>query len=229
MSKKVGRPAAKPTSEKTTLSIRATGSLKERLLAAANKNDQSLSMEAESRIERSFDREGEKLLTLETLLSPRLAGIVSLLFFIMKFAVEEASLHSFQSHRRQPEFEEWGRANWLADPYSYDQMVQAAVAALEIFRPKGDPTHLANGSIIDKDSWRRSAGMAISYNLIRDLKRHENDHPQDALLPTMKFLRRELGPLIDRIELDPDVHSFITRVLGRNISTGPARPPDAKR
>jgi len=51
-----GRPAiAAKQGQKATLGIRATAELKDRLIAAANRNDRSLSQEAELRLERSFE------------------------------------------------------------------------------------------------------------------------------------------------------------------------------
>jgi hypothetical protein len=185
------------------MSIRANPSLKDRLVAASEKNDQSLSQEAESRLEASFLNEGQNALTLDTLRNPQLAALASLSFKVMKAAAERAASLSFA--RGLPLSGEslsalHPPAQWLDDPYCYDQMMQAASSVLEAFRPNGDPNHDARGRAMTKQRFLRKLGVDVAYATL-DCIRAPEEHPDVS--PLVFQISRDLDHLADRIKL-PD-------------------------
>ncbi len=129
--RKVGRPTttAKP-GKKATLGIRATANLKRRLVSEADRNDRSLSQEAELRLERSFERQdlAEEVLTVAY--GRQLAGLLTALGRTMKDA---GTMAGFQST-----FTLEGSSDWLENPYAFDQAARAVTTIIEAFRPSGE-------------------------------------------------------------------------------------------
>jgi len=110
------------------LSTRITAPTRQALTEAAAKSGRSLSSEVEHRLRRSFD-EDEK--TIDRLGGPQLYAILRLISSTMD-AVGKQAFFS-RSHKISED------ANWLYDPYCYDQVVKAVTTILENLRPAGDP------------------------------------------------------------------------------------------
>jgi hypothetical protein len=126
-----GRPTkpGKP-GEKTTLSLRMTAELKQRLEDAGSSSGRNLSQEAERRLENSF-RDDEILdRALDLALGRQTAGLVQLLTRV----VRDAGTHAGFMTTQTPD----GATNWLSDPYAFKQASIAITTALEALQPDGD-------------------------------------------------------------------------------------------
>jgi hypothetical protein len=125
-----GRPVAPSRpGEKTTLSIRLTAELKDRIVAAASSNGQPLSQEIEKRLEQSFEK-GILFAEIEKTLG---AGTAGLLFLAGRVMREAGFSVMYQK-------KELGGPAWMADPDAFNEAVIAAVRVLDEFRPQGELT-----------------------------------------------------------------------------------------
>ena len=123
-----GRPSKiAKGSKKKTLGIRASVGLANRLLAAAETNDRSLSQEAELRLERSFDREELLPELMEQAFGPGVAGLLLLLGRVMP---EVGRSVNVQKHGLEG-------PHWMADPDAFAEALAAALEIIEEFRPQG--------------------------------------------------------------------------------------------
>jgi hypothetical protein len=129
-----GRPGRKPRAanqgQRVSLGLKVTPEIKNRLDAAARARGRTQSQEAEARLERSFRAEDEVKGALALAYGRRVGGILLVLARAMNDAGWGSGLIKTNS------FE--GAADWLDEPWAYDQMVQAAKTVLEAFRPEGE-------------------------------------------------------------------------------------------
>ncbi len=122
----IGRPTTPgKAGQKSTLSIRATGELKDKINNAAKANGRSLSQEAELRLERSFDIE-------DRFGGPQVVGLIETIATVMKTAGEHAGFIETRKLVYQGE--------WLFLPYAFDQATKAANAIMKHYKPKGKVT-----------------------------------------------------------------------------------------
>jgi hypothetical protein len=117
------------------MSFRVSPEFKAKLDEWSERSGRSIAQEIELRLmqsdrdERIFDQ------TLENICgSPRFAGLMKLL---VTAALEIGPQAAFSAAVRQGKPGEAAQT-WMSDPYAYDQVVQAIIAALDHFRPEGD-------------------------------------------------------------------------------------------
>lgn len=120
---RIGRPTTPGAEgEKSTLSVRASADLKDRLVRASGESGRSLSAEAEFRLEQSFRDERRPLFAAMDLAFGReLAGIL---------------IVAGQAMARTRDFDPFPDLK-RGDAWVYDQMVKAAAIVLDAFRPAG--------------------------------------------------------------------------------------------
>lgn len=152
--KRPGRPL-KPAiaGQRASLGLRVSGDLKQRLDEAAKKAGRTQGQEAELRLERSFEAERVFEQTMELAYGPRLAAALLLIGHVMRSVGQTNALLS-TDHQGN---------DWFADAFAYDQVVQAANAVLEAYRPAGDPDRLATGDAVSgwRDNGKRFAELIL--------------------------------------------------------------------
>ncbi len=130
-SKRLGRPKRKPKpGERVPLGLRVTAETKQRLDDAAEQSGRSQSQEAELRLDRSFERQDLAEEVLTATYGHELAGLLMILGRTMKDVGMSAGFAAIRGVAV--------RANWLQNPYAFDQVANAAETIIEKFRPVGD-------------------------------------------------------------------------------------------
>jgi TraY domain len=124
------RPSGGTPDRKSTISVRISPELKEKLFAATEANDRSLSQEAEVRLERSVRDEKSIEDALELAYGREFAGIILMLARAMTDAGRHVAL------MEKPTMP-GSAADWLNRPWAFEQAVRAASTILEAFRPPG--------------------------------------------------------------------------------------------
>jgi hypothetical protein len=158
-----GRPVTSPQEgQNVTLGLRVDPELKEKLAAAALRNNRTLSREAELRLKASFAEEEVLRPAPGKAASRQLSGLLLLLGHVMASAGFTNRLLS-TDHRD-------GSGNWFADPFAYEQAIQAANEVLGAYRPKGDPNRLASGKPVI--GWANN-GRAFASSVIEDLAQNQ--------------------------------------------------------
>ncbi len=128
----IGRPTTPgKAGQKSTLSIRATGQLKDKINNAAKANDRSLSQEAELRLERSFHNQALVNEVLEAMFGKPLAATLLTIGRTMDHTGRTRAFHETGTLE--------GSSTWFDHPGAFDQAVQGATHVLERLRPSGDP------------------------------------------------------------------------------------------
>jgi hypothetical protein len=134
----MGRPFKAPEpGKRISLGLKVTPEIKEKVDRTALKNGRTQSQEAELRLELSFDRQSLLAETLELAFGRETGGLGLAVTAIMN-ATGPHALHEKAQRAGIPR--EKMVHHWIDDPYAYDQALRAAVAMLEIARPKGDPS-----------------------------------------------------------------------------------------
>jgi hypothetical protein len=128
MKGRAGRPLAMPlVGKKSTLGVRVSPAVKERLNQEATKSDRSLSAEAELRLEMSF--RDELLLDSALELYGRGVGdLLRVLGSVMRGAGRRAAWAAAGSLE--------GADDWLQNSFARNQAIEAATTLLEGMRPK---------------------------------------------------------------------------------------------
>jgi hypothetical protein len=118
------------------MSWRMTPESKAKLDTAAAQSGKSLGQELEQRLEASFQDERRLGDALDLAFGEQLSALLMLLAATMHDVRRVA--HYFGTMRIEPQ------PNWMADPFTYDQVTKAVNLILEAFRPGGDrvPDHL---------------------------------------------------------------------------------------
>jgi hypothetical protein len=127
-----GWPARTPEpGERVPMSFRVTPAFKERLDRFAARTGRSLAQEIELRLDQS-DRGDDQLgQALERVYGRQLAGLLMLLGHVMREVGRSAGFSSTYTLE--------GAENWMASPYAFGQVTQAAKMIIEAFLPAGDP------------------------------------------------------------------------------------------
>jgi hypothetical protein len=127
-----GRPrSARPAGQRSTLSLRITSELFEQLNKEAKAKGKTLSAVAETRLEFAGRDEGRLDQVLELVYGRQLAGFLTLLGNVLRVGREAGFIYT---HTLE------GAENWMANPYAYNQVMQATKVILDAFRPEGDPS-----------------------------------------------------------------------------------------
>jgi hypothetical protein len=193
------RPEARRPGERSTLNMRIASELWHRLDQAARSTGRSLSMEAELRLEKSFDKAELLEEALDLAYGRHAAEIIMILAREMVRRGRVAGLVSGDLKVME---------NWPSDAHAYDMAAAAAIAVLEGMRPPGDPAILSNGSKVpDLDDYRKGpAGAECWVNetlaVVKDPKRmgQRRSQDRDPELERWSARRRErLGALTDQI------------------------------
>ena len=125
-----GRPTkAPPPGEKASLGLKVTAALKARLEAAAEQSGRTQSQEAEARLERSFDRLDLMPEVLELAYGRQAAGLM--------MAIGEAMTMTGRIAGTISKPTQVARDDWLADPFAYQEAMNAAATVMEDLRPEG--------------------------------------------------------------------------------------------
>jgi hypothetical protein len=215
--RRTGRPGREPNpGERVGMSLRVTPETKRRLDAAAMEKGRSLSQEAEVRLDQSFHDEDAIKGALALAYGRRFAGILLVLARAMREAGWSASLMktgSFES-----------AAEWLNDPWAYEQAVQAATTVLEAFRPEGeilpppppvDPiTHEPRG----EDFWddMPTVGVGFANHCLEAIRGNEQTSTPAMREWADELVRDMLGT---RLRLRP--HQLTPHLIGGNTGQKP--------
>jgi hypothetical protein len=200
--KRRGRPARSPEpGERVPMSFRVTPAFKARLDLAAARTGKSVAQEVEQRLEASFEDERRFKDALDLALGPQLSGIVTLLARAMRdtswMAHQVAQFYARQVGGEAPP------NDWMSDPFSYDQMVQAAVMILEALRPEGErvPASLLNPRIVhgvDLTEIDRNVARAVVTPYLEVLSGRTSDVVSRDHQQIGAEIREKLGPEVVR-------------------------------
>ena len=120
----------KLTGKRYPLNMRTTQEVRSKLESAAKASGRSLAQEVESRLDRSFERQGLLSEVMELAYGSHLAATL----MHLGRAMARTGRHCGFMKNRTIEAAD----NWFLDPYAFDQAVQAANWFLEGVRPPGD-------------------------------------------------------------------------------------------
>jgi hypothetical protein len=194
----VSRPL-KP-GERVPLSFRVTPEFKAKLDQVAARTGKSVAQEVEQRLEASFEDERRFKDALDLALGPQLSGIVTLLTHAMRdaswMAHQIAQLYARQVGGEVP-------PDWVSDPFSYDQVVQAAIMILEALRPEGErvPASLLNPRIVhgvDLTEIDRNVARAVVTPYLEVLSGRTSDVVSRDHQQIGAEIREKLGPEVVR-------------------------------
>lgn len=176
-----GRPPVSPDARRSkNFTFRSRAALHEKLSAAANGASRSISEEIEYRLEQSF--EGERR-AYEVFGNREVYGIMR----VIGAAIHEAGSAAgfYASHSSE------GAAQWLRQPWAYDQAVKAAMRVFEALRPAGRPTP-------PKRLAHKNLGRDFASGILNEIARSKA-RVSPANVSRTKELRRELGSLAARL------------------------------
>lgn len=189
-------PTAGTADQKSTISVRISPALKDKLVAAMQAHDRSLSQEAEIRLEGSFWTEGLLDQVLDLAYGRSLAGLLLLLGRTMN----EVGRHAGFAEKRSLE----GADEWADSPFAYEQVVQAVIEALRALRPKGSE---APPSDTDPEIGRLMArGHLEALQRGKDRRGDVPDWPA--------AIRERVPALLERMTFDDSRIALGTRGLG---------------
>jgi hypothetical protein len=190
--KPLGRPrAARRAGERSTLSLRITADLFQKLDSAAKKEGRPLSNEAELRLQQSFRDQQIVERTLALAYGDQLAGLLLTIAAMLK---ESGPIWGIWSTRTSE-----GSGDWLSDPYAFDQTIKAVDRLLEGMKPPGEmkiPRDLGYES-------PENMGQGFANTMLMAI----GGFPHDGNAKATEPLREMLGPIADR------VRAFVTTKL----------------
>jgi hypothetical protein len=171
--------------ERVSLGLKVTPEIKNKLDHQAKRNGRTQSQEAESRLDRSFDRQDLIEEVMELKYGNPLAGILMAIGVAIEKAGRAAALYSQLGAQ--------DRRTWVDDPFAYDQGMKAAVDILDRLRPPGDivaPSKFKNASKIGSNVAAEIIDEIISEApIFPDLNPHDADTAR---------LRRALSSIAQR-------------------------------
>jgi hypothetical protein len=177
------KPRGEYTGKSVVFSTRLRADTKEALANAAKRSGRSLSQEAEHRLRRSFDEDRDLI---ERFGGRKNYGLLRLI----------GSCLDANFNPNDPE------ATWLDDPYVFDQTLQAVVAALQAFRPKGNPKFkdpqspmmeaAAELQGVEGAGRRLQAVISADDQLLLDTRGNKN---------VAAFIKEALGDLVERVSI----------------------------
>jgi hypothetical protein len=197
--KRRGPSASRPSvpDQKTTISVRVSGTLKDQLVAATAKNDRSQSQEAEIRLEMSFREEAFAERALELRYGPRLAAVLTMIGDLMH---QTGRIIGFQVSGTLE-----GADNWVEDPTAFDAAGQAAIVALAGVAPAGDVKYPKIGTPpgigVDLDQALTQTGASFALGLLQAIADPDSAVSSGALEKASE-LRPRLGSLANGIPSD---------------------------
>jgi hypothetical protein len=205
-----GRPARPPApGERVPMSWRVTPGLKAELDRLAAQSGRSVAQEIEQRLEASFQDERRLKDAFDLMLGPQFSGIVILLAYAMRDASEIA--HRVAQFYARHYGDEAPPDDWVSDPFSYDQMVQAATMILEALRPEGErvPPSLLNPQIVhgvDLTETDRNVALAVVTPYLDVLSGRTSDVVSRDHQQIGAEIREKLGDaVVDRIRRNAGV------------------------
>jgi hypothetical protein len=137
-------------SDTVQLKVRMKEPLRAALEEAARQRGVSLNSEVVRRLERSFEQEQR--------LEDVFGGIDVYRLMRVIAAIMDSAGSTALLYKPPPGFVDAREARWPADPYAYDQALQAGVHALEALRPPGDPNAPSGiGSMVASNVGNRTA------------------------------------------------------------------------
>lgn len=203
------KPKGGYTEKTRVLSTRITAPTREALEQASAKSGLSISSEVESRLRRSFI-EDDKIT--DALGGRQMYAVLRLISSSMS-AVGQHSY--FFEHRKLAE-----EADWLGDPYAFDQAIKATTTILESLRPEGDvePKRqvdmdqvevVGDGPQADINEMFRNLGTLFAHGALKDVADAEPTEPEPNNKATkkQKLSRRiatDLGPMAKNIKKGSD-------------------------
>jgi hypothetical protein len=176
-------PRKRSEADTVQISVRAKEPLRRQLQEAAEERGVSMNVEIIDRLQRSFDSERTRFE--EVFGSREIYGVMR----TIAAAIHETGLAAGFGATRSQE----GAAGWLKYPFAYDQAVKAAIKVFDALRPEGDPSPPAHLSHIP------NLGGEFASGILDDVARGAA-RVTPANDARTEELRRELGPLADRLK-----------------------------
>lgn len=171
-----GRPTkqAKPDA-KSTLGVRVSPALKDKLLEASEISRRSLSQEAELRLEQSFY--SESLLN-EALLLRYDRPLAGVLLFLAE-TIRNTILHSFAFAAGDKEQSLANLERWYDSPFVYEQVCLAVAETMEMMRPPGVPEQRLTGET-SLDKFASTIGRSMPH--LRTARLYGDPDPLEAAM-----------------------------------------------
>ena len=191
--RKPGRPAV--FGERISLGLRVTKETKALLDKAAEASGRSLSQEAETRLEHTFNAGNAVFDALDLAYGRRCAGLLLAIAQVAQITGTRAVAMS-----------QWnfaGCEDWMADPYAYEQAMRGIVCLLEAFRPKGMIVSPPNTMRLPADAFAR-LGEGFARELISGLADPDSKGPAWAFAHGADAIRERLSDLISTLHTEPD-------------------------
>jgi hypothetical protein len=161
-----GRPRLEEAERRRhTISVRLRDDARAELEKAAAASGVKLSRQAEEVIEQSFDRGARLTSDLAAEFGPELAAILLLIGEAMK---DTGTQCAFMSTRTVE-----GAANWVRDPFGFDEAARAANEVIESRRPKGKVALSKLAQNFKKELGGQSIGEAFARGIIRMADGHD--------------------------------------------------------
>jgi len=191
--RKPGRPVE--FGERLPLGLRVTKETKARLDKAADASGRSLSQEAETRLENTFNAGNAVFDALDLAYGRRWGGLLLAIAQVAQITGTRAVSVS------QWNFE--GCEDWMADPYAYDQAMRGIVSLLEAFRPHGKIVSPPNTMGLPADAFGR-LGEGYARDLLGGLVNPDSKGPAWPFAYGADAIRERLSDLISTIRVEPD-------------------------
>jgi hypothetical protein len=183
------------------MGIRVTPELRNQLLASAEASGRSITSEMELRLENSFRSERYLDEALDLAFGRQATGLLKAIARVMVDVGPHAAMAkngSFES-----------AANWLSDPFAFDQAAAGISALLAGIRPQGDSASPAG------DHAQMGEMMAVAV-LIALKDRECGGELGDWARP----VRAGLGEIVDRITVDPNARIMINASPPQQVRSG---------
>jgi hypothetical protein len=198
---RLGRPPLKAVNRrKHTLSVRVREKLRRQLEQSAEEEGRTLSQEVEFRVEQSFDRTELVFDSMKLAYGAELAGLLMLIGRAMSGAGRTSGLKGNTV--------QFTGTEWLADPFAYEQALNAAVAVLKGLRPPGravaaggDAKFAETMKVFMRTSNSNSWGESYGKSVLDVLRGKESVVRATDWIERVKEL---LGPVGERVSKDGD-------------------------
>ena len=196
---RLGRPPLKAVDRrKHIMSVRVREKLRRQLEQSAEEEGRTLSQEVEFRVEQSFDRTELIFDSMKLAYGAELAGLLMLVGRAMSGA---GRLSGLKGNTVQ-----YTGTEWLADPYAYEQALNAAVAVMRALRPPGRPIAAGgdakfteNMNVLMRTSNSNSWGEYYGKSVLDALRGKESVVSATGWIERVKEL---LGPASERVSKD---------------------------
>jgi hypothetical protein len=190
--KKTGRPWKAPRpGERASLGLKVTAETKSLLESAAAASGRTQSQEAELRIDLSF----RDLDAFDKAIELGHGRQIAALLMLFGRVIRDAGAHA--AHLSTGTID----ANWLTDPFAFDQVARGVATALEAFRPPGEIVIPAAGD--DEQTARFGRlGELLARGAVEAIK---NPARGGEIGEWARPVRDKLGAAVEQIAINTDV------------------------